>query len=1311
MMLLLSLLVAQISFAQITSNGTGGGDWNSTATWIGGVVPASGDNVVIQATDSVFLSALTACTNLTVNGKLNDSLSLTNTFTVSGTLTLASGATLYLSKTHGVPGGTIALAAASTVYYAGTQTAVTNTTYGNLIWGSTGTGLLSASTTINGNLNITTATFRGISATSGSFTHFVAGDVTIGPGASARISGANSTAATTASVVWNINGNVSLTGNASSNRLILFESAGPHSGTVAYNINGNITIGSSSQIQTRSSTTVNASPCAGAINVKGNILNSGTSAITSTTGATGTSLVVNMNGTSPQTYTGVFPNAFPAGQTCTLQISNSAGVTLAGAATVNANVTLAVANGARLTMGANVLSGAGNITVNAGATVESGHASGLNGNITNTGADTLSSGANYTFNGLSAQVTGTLLPSTVNNLTINNTAGVTLSKTDTVSGLLTLTNGLLKIGTKNLVTNAPIGVTTLAGERLKSGGKKIIPNEVIGGSISSYIVTDSSGTLTANGVGSTQTIFPVGTSAGYAPLWITNTGAVDTFTVATAVDTLGGTKNGGGRVNQKWSVAEKTLGSSTAAIQFGWIASSEDAVFAANRSGNVKIFQLSDTTQVGTGSYTSQFTTQPYTLSRGGISSFGTFAVGNFTGFVPGDGDYRSHQSGPWSDVNTWERNNGSTWIYPAPSAPTAADSVITIQNGHIVEVSDSVYADQITVSAGGTVKIDSAKTLALSNGTGTDLTVLGTITNAGTVNMSSGGTMTVGNGGTYEHAQNGGVIPSATWSTGSLFKVTGTIAATSFTSGGGQNFCNIEWNCPNQTANTSMGLNGATISGNFKIVSTNTGRVHFFGSSSSTVTINGDVIMQGGNFAVQGTSSISSDTVKHFGNISVTGGNFSISRGSQGGSGITVWYVNNGNVSLANATTQNSTTTTSGGFAKFVFAKAGSQTLTLSSVTYAGAGLPIEVSSGTTLSMGTSMLGGASTFTLNAGATLESGWVYGLDSTLATTGTKTLSKAANYTFNGLSPQVTGTLLPDTVNNLTIKDTLGVRLSAGVTVNGALTLTTGRFLLGSKNLAAASITGGSAASYVATDSGGTLKRYAVGSTQTLFPVGTKLAYSPVWITNAGTIDTFTVAVAPDSLGGIRNGNGRVKLKWNINEKTAGGSNATLQFGWYGSQEDSNFTANRAGNALIVHLPDTVHVGTGAYTSQFTTLPYTLSRGGITAFGFFAVGRLGSITAVGNTASVTPNEFSLAQNYPNPFNPSTVIYYQLPKESRVSLKVYSMLGQEVATLVDESKQAGSYTVTFSAQNGFASGVYFYRIQAGDFVAVKKMMLMK
>jgi sugar lactone lactonase YvrE len=86
------------------------------------------------------------------------------------------------------------------------------------------------------------------------------------------------------------------------------------------------------------------------------------------------------------------------------------------------------------------------------------------------------------------------------------------------------------------------------------------------------------------------------------------------------------------------------------------------------------------------------------------------------------------------------------------------------------------------------------------------------------------------------------------------------------------------------------------------------------------------------------------------------------------------------------------------------------------------------------------------------------------------------------------------------------------------------------------------------------------------------------------------------------------------------------------------------------------------------------------------------------------------EFKLLQNYPNPFNPATVISYQLAVSSQITLRVYDVLGREVATLVNERQAAGSYTASFDASR-FSSGVYFYRLEAGSFVQTKKMLLVK
>ena len=87
----------------------------------------------------------------------------------------------------------------------------------------------------------------------------------------------------------------------------------------------------------------------------------------------------------------------------------------------------------------------------------------------------------------------------------------------------------------------------------------------------------------------------------------------------------------------------------------------------------------------------------------------------------------------------------------------------------------------------------------------------------------------------------------------------------------------------------------------------------------------------------------------------------------------------------------------------------------------------------------------------------------------------------------------------------------------------------------------------------------------------------------------------------------------------------------------------------------------------------------------------------------------PSEYKL-ENYPNPFNPTTTISYQLPEAGMVTLKIYDMLGKEVATLVNEVKQAGYYSTTFDAGK-LASGIYISTIQTNNFTQSKKMLLVK
>ena len=110
---------------------------------------------------------------------------------------------------------------------------------------------------------------------------------------------------------------------------------------------------------------------------------------------------------------------------------------------------------------------------------------------------------------------------------------------------------------------------------------------------------------------------------------------------------------------------------------------------------------------------------------------------------------------------------------------------------------------------------------------------------------------------------------------------------------------------------------------------------------------------------------------------------------------------------------------------------------------------------------------------------------------------------------------------------------------------------------------------------------------------------------------------------------------------------------------------------------------------------------------------YAVRELDNIviaTGIKNGNNQVPGCYSLSQNYPNPFNPTTSISYQIPVAGNVTLKIYDLLGREVATLVNEQKHIGSYEVKFNGRN-LSSGMYLYQLRSGSFVETKKLILIK
>jgi hypothetical protein len=568
------------------------------------------------------------------------------------------------------------------------------------------------------------------------------------------------------------------------------------------------------------------------------------------------------------------------------------------------------------------------------------------------------------------------------------------------------------------------------------------------------------------------------------------------------------------------------------------------------------------------------------------------------------------------------------------------------------------------------------------------------------------------------------------------------------------------------------MSWNENVIGGDITISSTGTGTLQMCApaaAESSIVTINGDIIQSGGQFTSNNTSNGNTTIIiNHDGNIDVTGGNFSISRGSQDGTGTTSWNLTNGNVSLQDATTQNANS--SG--ATFVFTKEGTQTLTFSDVTFAAGGFPAEVDSGASLNMGTSVLEGDGNFLLKSGATLLTAHESGINGSIANTGTRTLEKETSYGFNGSVAQVTGILMPDTVNTLIIDNSAGVTLSKSVVVTGIMELDAGILSAAGNTLtygenAALKYAGASAqvttdAEFLATDGpkaliianpngvtlhatrtieelelddgilnlgGNTLiansatnaseTEYVVTDSTgflTLKSVGASQVYfpigtesfAPVWITNSGTVDDISLQVIEDTEKAPYGG--RVKAKWNIIENETGGGNYTIQFGWMTKMEEVDFRRDRENHSHIFHYPVLTEAGSGEYTMYFATQPHTLSRGGIETLGEFVIGMFEDFTGIMKLDDVLPTSYTLSQNFPNPFNPVTTIKFDIAKPCQVKIVIYDILGKKIDTLLNDRLNTGRYSLQWNGTNQ-ASGIYIYKLMTKDFVKVKKMLLLK
>lgn len=207
----------------------------------------------------------------------------------------------------------------------------------------------------------------------------------------------------------------------------------------------------------------------------------------------------------------------------------------------------------------------------------------------------------------------------------------------------------------------------------------------------------------------------------------------------------------------------------------------------------------------------------------------------------------------------------------------------------------------------------------------------------------------------------------------------------------------------------------------------------------------------------------------------------------------------------------------------------------------------------------------------------------------------------------------------------------------------------------------------------------------------LLIISTNLSYSKQYtITNSGfsfSPSTLTINVGDTvnfTLSSIHNAREVDQATWNANDNTSNGG----------------FNTSDGGGMVIFNQAGTVY-----YVCEYHA-----------SMGMKGIINVSSVTGISTANNSLPNSYILMQNFPNPFNPTTIIRYALPYESRVSLKIYDLVGKQISEPLNKIQNAGFHNITFQSAN-LASGVYFYRIDAvaadgqRKFTSTRKMIILK
>jgi len=375
--------------------------------------------------------------------------------------------------------------------------------------------------------------------------------------------------------------------------------------------------------------------------------------------------------------------------------------------TISNNINFTVQSGSTLDVGTSVITGDGVFTLAAGATLITANAGGIaqngaSGSI-QTAVQSLSPSANYIFNGTSLQVLGTAV-TTVNNLTIDNSAGVTISDNLTVNNILTLENGNLSLG--SLGSNLTIA----------NGATISCPS---GYDNTHMIVCDGSGSLIkqSNNTAGLQMVFPVGTGILYSPVNITSLSASVAGIASVSVRAVSGTASGATTDLQKyWELASANLSTIVASLAFTY--NNPDEVGVGGDQSSYVPYLLTGGSWIA-----------PSGSSTGGVNPMTVISSATLTGTWTGregPATYYSYQSGNWTVASTWTTDPSGT-LSVSPSVPGAMDRAV-ILNGRTVTMTSLQSALSTNINEGGVLDI--------KNITGHNL---GAVRGKGTMRLSTG--------------------------------------------------------------------------------------------------------------------------------------------------------------------------------------------------------------------------------------------------------------------------------------------------------------------------------------------------------------------------------------------------------------------------------------------------------------------------------------------------------------------------------------------------------------------------------------------